>query len=139
MSTELPAYITLEEAARRYQIAPEVLTEQVNSGKIKAVRLNGTIALAEEDVIGFAEDLALRAKVAHLKNKPITLAQAATNYELNKASLWRWARAGYIRVLDYRGGRGRARQMILDEGDVAYTRLLLEQSRPKPGTSLFRQ
>jgi len=138
MAAELPTYITLEEAARRYRIAPEVLTERVNSGKIRAVRLNGTIALAEEDVLRLSDDLALRAQVAHLQGRPITLTRAATNYELNKASLWRWAQAGHIRVLDYKEGRGRARKMILDEGDVAYVRLLLEQSRPKPGTALFK-
>jgi len=137
MSVELPTYITLEEAAKRYQIAPEVLTERVNSGKIRAVRLNGTIALAEEDVISLAEDLALRAQVAHLKNKPITLTRAAHHYKLNSRSLWRWARDGHIRVLGRVEGRGRARKLLLDESDVAYIRLLLDKSRPKPGTALF--
>jgi predicted site-specific integrase-resolvase len=138
MSTELPTYITLEDAARRYRIAPEVLTERVNSGKIRAVRLNGTIALAEEDVVSLAEDLALRAQVAHLQGRPITLTRAARTYGLNSRSLWQWTQAGRVRVLGRVEGKGRARKLFLDESDVAYIRLLMDKIKPKPGTALFR-
>lgn len=133
----LPEYITIEEAARRYQVDPQVLTERVNSGKIKAVRIDGAIALAEEDVRALAEDLALRARVAHLKGRQIRLKEAAQKYGLSTANLCRWAYKGYIRILDRKTGKGRKRELYLDEGDVAYASLLAEQGNLIPGKALF--
>ena len=63
---ELETYLTFQEATDKYDISAEVLTQLVKSGKTKAVRLDGTIAVAEGDVKEQAEETAMRRRVYHL-------------------------------------------------------------------------
>ena len=130
---ELETYFTLQEATDKYGISVEVLTQLVKSGKIKAVRLDGTVAVAEGDVRKRAEEAALRKRFDHLRGRPIRLSEAARKYNLNKMSLWRWARGGYIRVLSPEDRWA----LELDEADVAYVHALAEAGRLKPGKALF--
>ncbi|MEO0249529.1 MAG: hypothetical protein ABIN58_08315 [candidate division WOR-3 bacterium] len=122
---ELETYLTLQEATDKYKISAEVLTQLASSGKIRAVRLNGNgggIAVAEEDVKERASQQRLletlkraQEKHAYLDGQPIRLNQAANRYNLHPSSLWRWARAGYIRVYSKEDEWA----IELDEKDVA--------------------
>lgn len=56
---ELPRYIPLTEAAQRYNLDHAELTQAVDTGKIVAARLNGTIVVAEADMQALALDPSL--------------------------------------------------------------------------------
>lgn len=120
---ELETYLTLQEATERYKISAEVLTQLVESGKIKGVRLDGTIAVAEGDVREATKHQSqresIRASVAHLDGQPIGIGEAARKYELTAQSVSRWARAGYIRILGREG-----QKVLLNEADVAYAKAI---------------
>ena len=106
---ELESFLTLQEATDKYKISTEVLTQLVESGKIRAVRLDGTIAVAEGDVREQARQRQmieqLRQKYQHLEDKSIGAYEAETKYGLRTASLYRWADAGLVRVMERGWGR----------------------------------
>jgi predicted site-specific integrase-resolvase len=138
MSVSLPVYITLSEATRRYRVSRGALTRLVESGRVRAVKIDGGIAVAEEDVKGARKRDALWERVRHLDGVPICVSEAAERYRLSTGSVTRWVKAGYIRVLrkgDPKGGRGR--KTHLNEADVAYAKLASEQRQSKPGGQVF--
>src|SRR5690606_5102000 len=106
-------------------------TTWINRGRIRGGKLNGTLALIEEDARRVAELVTdaqstrqqLRAEVAHLEGQPITVGMAARKYGLTTPSISRWAKAGYIRVI-HRSGHGRP--TLIDESDVAYAQKLMK-------------
>ncbi|MFQ6036944.1 MAG: hypothetical protein ACE5NM_13985 [Sedimentisphaerales bacterium] len=128
---ELETYLTLQEATDKYKISVEVLTQLAESGKIRAVRLDGTIAVAEVDVKTEALLRQAKAKASNLRGKKISLSQAAQTYALNKASLWRWAKRGYIQFIIEDG------KMFLDEADVVQIRAMADSGRLQKGKALF--
>ncbi|MGD8792454.1 MAG: hypothetical protein PVF47_07870, partial [Anaerolineae bacterium] len=73
MSSE--TYITLQEAAQRYKLEPELLTRYLSDGRIQGGRFNGTFVLSAKDARRLAKQQAtkqkLRKKVAHLEGRPI--------------------------------------------------------------------
>ncbi len=137
MPIHIPTYLPLREAAEKYRVDPDVLTRAVRDGKIKAVRINGGFALAEGEVKDFAERRRtveeLRRKYAHLAGQEISVVQAERKYGLSRGSLWRWAKAGYITVLDNRKWSRK-----LDERDVAIIKELIELGELRSGRSLAR-
>jgi excisionase family DNA binding protein len=91
MSTELPTYITLEEAARRYRISREVLTNLVESGKIKAVKIDGRVAVADMDIAVVAAQLQIKED-----DELVSLNEAARRLGLSTATIWWWHRRGWL-------------------------------------------
>lgn len=137
---ELPTYITLEEAARRYRIDPQVLAGMVESGKVRAVKVNrGIIAVAEGDVKLISRREELWERVRYLDGIPIGLEEACTKYQLSSPSLYRWISRGYVRVLQdqRRGGRGHKR--TLNEADVAYIALVAKERGKVRGKRIVTQ
>ena len=120
---ELETYLILQEATDKYKISAEVLAQLVESGKIRAVRLDGTIAVAEGDVREATKHQSqresIRASVAYLDGQPIGIGEAARKYGLTAQSVSRWARAGYIRILGREG-----QKVLLNEADVAYVKAI---------------
>jgi hypothetical protein len=140
MLSSLRTYITLSEAARRYDVAPAVLTGMIEDGRIDAVKTNGDVAVAEEDVKLNTKRDRFWNRVKHLDKKPISMTRSCRKYEeINFASLSRWVEKGYIRTVKDRRGGGRGRKRLLNEADVAYTALLLRDRGKKPGKKLFTQ
>jgi predicted site-specific integrase-resolvase len=143
METEnLPTYIPLSEAAERYRLSVGALNRAVEHGTIKAVRVNGDVAVAEEDVREVEKRDSKRDKlwkqVKHLDGIPISMTKACEEYqEINFASLSRWIDQGYIRVLGGTTQRGRGHKRMLNKADVLYTALLLNERGKKPGKRLF--
>jgi len=132
-------YITLQEATQKYKLHAQLLTRFIADGKIRGGRLNGTFVLSEKDTCQVAEQQAtreeLRKKVAHLEGKPISVNEAAQKYDINRASVSRWAKAGYIRVISSREKRGQ--KTLGDESDVAYAREVMKVLRSGQGKRVF--
>jgi predicted site-specific integrase-resolvase len=130
MLAQLPQYIPLSEAARRYDLDPAVLTSMIEDGRIDAVKTNGDIAVAEEDV-GIAV-MQARARIdKNLQGKPIRLVEAAEKYDISDANLVRWADAGYIGVLE----RG-PKLLMIDEADVKLAVNIFKDARRETGSSV---
>jgi predicted site-specific integrase-resolvase len=96
----------------------------IEDGRIDAVKTNGDVAVAEEDVSKTQETMAKRdelwRRVQHLDGKPIGLEDAYTKYDMNPSSVYRWIEKGYIRILKDRRGGGRGRKRLINEADMAY-------------------
>ena len=129
METEnLPTYIPLSEAAERYRLSVGALNRAVERGTIKAVKVNGDVALAEKDV----REMSIRRKnFQDLEKQPIHLSQAARKYNLPRGSLSRWATSGFIQVLGWEKNR-----RLLNEADIAYIRAMIDAIGLKSGQSL---
>lgn len=107
MAAELPSYVTLDEAARRYRISRETLTQMIESGKIRAVKVDGRVAVAECDVLAVSEP------DPELRGRPIRVSKAAEKYNIPHGTLVRWARGGLVHVI-----REGPKLLELDEGSV---------------------
>jgi hypothetical protein len=107
-------YIPLDYAAEKYNLSKNALLERVKSGRIASAQLpNGEYLVAENDV-----DPSLnirREDFKHLQGKKISMSEASRKYDVAQVNVSRWAKANYITILE------RGWQVLLDEGDVAYT------------------
>ena len=135
---ELPRYIPLPEAVRRYGISEEVLKRAIESGTIEAIQLDEEVAVAEGDVRKLSIDRhALWREASRWEGHTIGIDEAHELYGLNKQSIYRWIEKGYIRVIrDERGG-GRGRKRLLNKADVVYIALLKEKLGQHRGRRLL--
>ncbi len=126
----LPTYIPLNEAATRYGVNVAMLRYAVESGIMQAVRTpEGRILVADDDV-SVMEDVSVMVKTdPELKGNPIRVTAAAEKYEVSQANLSRWAKAGYLHVIE----RG-PKVLILDESDVKLATDIFHQARHATGS-----
>ena len=137
MATDLLTYIPLREASERYGVARKSLTQLVDSGRIRAVNINGGIAVAEEDVASTSRRDELWARVGMLDGNPIGVAEARRKYRMGAATLNRWVKTGVVRVLEAPEGRGRGQKRLLNEADVAYAGLVADERGRKRGRRIL--
>jgi predicted site-specific integrase-resolvase len=95
MAVELPIYITLEEASRRYRIDHEALTRLVESGRIKAVKIDGRAAVAEQDVAVAA----VREQAGSSGDELVSIAEAGRRLGVNPGIIFAWVEYGWIPVM----------------------------------------
>jgi len=126
---DLPTYIPLSEAARRYRLGRQALTRMVESGRIRAVRTpEGGILVASEDVTVVTKD-----QFRYLQGEDISLQGASRKYEVPASTLHSWIRQGHIKVLAS-SERKRGRALALDEQDVAYCAALYHRLKEERGS-----
>ena len=133
MTIDLPTYIPLNEATRRYRIGAQALTQMVEKGTIRAVKIDGSMAVAETDVQLTTKRNSLWARVEHLDGTPIGLEEACVKYDFSSPSVYRWIAQGYVRVLNDQRGGGRGRKRLLNEADVAYIALVAKERGKRQG------
>jgi hypothetical protein len=124
VGTELniPTYLPLPKAARKYGLSEKVLTQLVKAGKIEAVQLPSGELLVPSDNGQFETKKDISAKeFNHLRRQSITVTEAAAKYSLNRDTVLEWVKREYIHVIKpgYR--------MELDEADVAYCAKIYRQ------------
>ena len=132
---ELPRYIPLPEAVRRYGISEEVLKRAIESGTIEAIQLDEEVAVAEGDVEKIASQQRIeihREEFEKWRGERITITQAAEEYDLPHSTISRWVKAGYINVLGRQG-----RRVFIDKADVAYCVAVYRHLGGKRGTRIF--
>ncbi len=107
MST--PVYLRLEEACRKYNLEHDLLMRAVEHGVVRAIRVNGHIAVAEEDV----------RKLRDANGEPVTdlpryipLTEAAERYGVSEEVLERAIESGTIRAVQL------DQEVAVAEGDV---------------------
>jgi len=137
MAMNLPTFIPLEEAARRYGLSREVLTRLIEDGKIKAARVNGGITVAENDIREVKKRDRLWKQVEALDGCPIGVKDARLKYSFGAATLKQWIEDGIVRVLSHPDGYGRGKKKLLNEADVAYANLVAKARGRRRGRRIF--
>lgn len=94
-SITLPTYILLEEAAVGYNVPPAVLRSAVASGSIRAVEIDGKIAVADED----AAIVAAQMKAESTGDELISISQASRKLDIPISVIWRWQDYGWLPVI----------------------------------------
>ena len=130
MSVNLAAYVPLPEVIRRYRIRESDLLQMVDKGIIRAVKVDGAIAIAEEDLDKVVE----RKDFENLRGKSILASEAARKYGIHSRTISRWAHKGLIRIL----GRS-SRRLYLDEADVAYCAAVYRVVKETAGSTRGRR
>ena len=107
------SYIPLELAARKYGLSKKALRQKVDSGKLSYAKTpSGDLLVADH---GIDQSLNIkREDYEHLRGRKISVRDAAKKYNIAPMTFSRWAKAGYITVLD------RGWKVKMDEADVAY-------------------
>jgi hypothetical protein len=126
-TTTLERYIPLPQAAKRLGISPASLQGLIDSGNIRAAKLNGTIAVAETDL----DQVITREQFQHLRGQAITVAGAVEKYNLSDRTVRDWIERGHINIL--KPGYG----MVVDEADVAYCAAVYQIQGGGRGKRLF--
>lgn len=102
LAVDVPTYLPLSEAANKYNLSEESLTQLIETGKMQAVQTpsgellvaavnNGSESKTKQEII--AE------KFAHLRGQMITATEASEKYGLPRANILTWKLRGYISVL----------------------------------------
>lgn len=90
----LPEYITLDEATRRYQVDRQTLTKFVESGIIRAVTVDGKLAVSVMDMATIA-----------LQSAPdeewVTISEAARRLGIPHSFIANWVRYGWLKHKPY--------------------------------------
>ncbi len=90
MAVNLPIYIPRAEAVKRYHVNVGTLARAVESGMIRAVQINGEVAVADEDITALTQRALLWTKVKHLAGVPIGIEDACKKYELGTVNIYHW-------------------------------------------------
>jgi predicted site-specific integrase-resolvase len=128
---DLPTYVSISEAVKRYKLGREALARLVEAGRVRAVEVDGDMAVAEEDVDAANTEAVIQA-IEHdsrLEGCPIRVTEAAEKYGVSHTNLSRWADAGYIRIIERAPKR-----LLLDEADVKYATEVFKQARRSTGS-----
>jgi predicted site-specific integrase-resolvase len=95
-------YLLLEEAALRRGISPEALSKLVESGKIRAVKINGKMAVAVKD----SEIASVLAILDDGKDDElVSISEAARRLGIYSCLVSNWVKYGWVKVQG-RGERG---------------------------------
>ena len=134
-------YVPIREAAKKHNVDEEVLTQLIVAGMIKAKEEAGeTLVAVDENDSGHNEkepntkEEIIAAKFAHLRGQPISVTEAANDYDLHRDTVLEWVKKGYITPLK-EGGRGSRKE--LDEAEVAYCAGVYHKRGGGRGVRLF--
>jgi len=133
---DLPRYIPLAEALRRYKVSEEVLKEAIVSGKIRVAYIDEEVTVAEQDVRELAKGqevvVVRREDFEHLRGNRLGISEAARKYGVHQQTMSRWVNRGIIRKMGQKG-----QKVFIDEADVAYAVAVYRAKRAKKGMRIF--
>ena len=117
LNQKVPTYIPLVDAAQKYGISEEALTQLIEAGKIEAVQLpsgellvaadNGSLPKTKEEII--------EEKFSNLQGHPITISEAAEKYHVPRSTIEKWIEREYIEIVD-----ANSYPMKVNEADISY-------------------
>lgn len=120
LELDVPTYVPLSEAARKYDLSEKVLTQLIQAGKIEAVRLpSGELLVSAENGQYKSKEEIIAEEFSHLLGETISASEASRRYSDDQIKIYPsrfsdWAKAGYI-ASEFDGYR-----LLLDEAEVAY-------------------
>lgn len=131
-ANELP----LDQAGQITGLAPEILRKLVRDGVLRGsapYRVTGVVGTCDIDQ---ARQIAARLEAARapLAGVPILATEAASKYNFDVNSIYRWYKEGWIQLVR---GEGQERNRYFDEGDIAFARALADLSGHTMGKRVF--
>ncbi len=114
-------YLSLEKAARKYGVEKKVLTQLIEAGMIQTHETSTGELLVVAEKNGNDQDPQTKKEIIairfrHLRGQSINAYMAQQKYGIHPSTFIRWARSGYIEILDEKKGR----LIEMDAADVAY-------------------
>ena len=133
LTTTLPTFIPLSEAAKKYNLAENVLTRLVQNGRIEAAQLSsGGIFVSDDDLDQTQiRERIIEEKFGHLRGHPITISDAANSYRVPNTTLREWIAREHIELA------GDGYPTKIDEATVAYCAEVYHERGGGPGTRIF--
>jgi len=116
--SKIPTYLPLPEAARRYDLPENLLTQLIQAGKIDAVRLvSGEVLVpANNDTQKIrSKEQIIGKKFKDLIDQPITITEASEKYNIPGSTIREWIPLEYVHIINSGGY-----PMKLDESEIAY-------------------
>ncbi len=133
---ELPRYIPLDEALRRFAVSEDALKEAISSGKIRTAYIGEEATVAEQDVRELAKGqevvVVRREDFEHLRGNRLGISEAARKYGLQQRTVSNWVRRGIIRKVGQQG-----QKVLIDEADIAYAAKVYKLKRGGQGKRIF--
>lgn len=121
LELNVPTYLPLSDAAQKFELSENVLTQLIQAGKIEAVQLpSGELLVAADNGQYITKEEIISEEFAHLTEQTISASDASRKYSekygvtISHVLFSRWAKAGYIEVKE------RGYRLKLNEADVAY-------------------
>ncbi len=124
LKSKIPTCLPRPDAARKFSLTEEVLTQLIKAGKIEAVQLPSGELLVPAKNDGQKRPQTkkeiIAEKYVHLRKQPISASESSRKYSkvhevpISHQSFSRWAEAGYITVME------RGYRLKMDEAEVAY-------------------
>jgi|GEM_PF-299537 hypothetical protein len=121
----LPVFLTLSEAAKKYDFPEARLQALIEAGTITAGEINGEVIVNETEIrnrVQRREDLPEYRQYEHLKGVGIGINEAAKTYNVSYTTVRNWVVRGLIGRLGNRG-----QKVLLDQADVAYCVAIFRQ------------
>ena len=135
LELHVPTYLSLHDAARKFDQPEEVLTQLIQAGKIEAVQLPSVELLVNATNCHYKTKKEIIAEeFTHLCKQTISASEASRKYSkvhgipIPQPNFSYWAKAGYIEV------KSRGYRLQLNEADVAYcTKIYAEKYKEYGG------
>lgn len=103
--TELPTYIPLKEAAEKYGIPLDTLSQAVNEGLIEAAQIGESIVIADED----AAIIAAQVSNEKIDDELVSIYEAAKRLNIRPGTAYQWYKQGWLPAK----GRGSRRAILV--------------------------
>jgi len=122
---DLPVYLPLPDAARKFNISLKMLTRLVQDGKIEAVQLSsGEVAVSEQSLK--TKEQIIAEKYAYLVGQAITISEATRKYKVPDGTLRVWINRGYVHTVNRD-----SYPMQIDEAETAYCAQIYHERRAR--------
>jgi len=137
MTIQLETRISLEEAAKKYDVSIKALTRLVQDGIIRLAHTkkgDNVITVSTVDnatAVRIILDEIRPEQYEHLRGERIRLMEASRKYDVADQSLYRWAERQYIHILD----QG-VQRLELDEANVAYVVTIYKRAQELTGSPI---
>ena len=126
LTVKLPTFISLGEAVGRYGFSREVLTRLIEDGTIRAARINGGIAVAEEDMTDLPD---IPVPSDEMKGQGIRATEAIEKYKIaSHSTLSGWRERGIVTVIERNH-----KNVVYDEYTVAIAAHIYHSAKKKQG------
>jgi len=123
--------VPIETAAQQTGASVPHIRRLIDLGLLQAAQNLERNILVPLEELRRLESILEDADLVDLEGRPIHISKASRKYDIPTGSLSRWYRSGYIRKVGQEKNR-----VLLDEGDVAFIKLVIEAKDLRPGQSL---
>jgi len=130
----LPVFIPLPEAARKYNLTEDVLTQLVQDGRIEAAQLPTGDVVVSDTALDQAKtkEQIIDEKFRHLQGRALSMSESSRKYGIAHPTVYRWVKKGYIKRLGREGTK-----VLIDASEMAYCAEVYRLEGGRQGKRIF--